>query len=114
MEAGVALALVSLVVQFADLYEKIKSHSIEFRRLDEDLKCFYDALVLAEHYLDHQRLSGTREACEQIASDINSLLLKRQRQNSVERVIFKVSSSEIREFRRRMHLHMTFIHHSAR
>lgn len=111
---GVSLAVVSLVLQIAELYEKIKNHSIEFHRLDQDLKCFYDALVLAKHYLHHQALHRTRIACQDIAYDVKTLLWKRQRQVSWARSIFKVSSSEIQQLRDRMHFQLTNLHHSAR
>lgn len=111
---GVSLAVVSIVLQISELYDQIKDHSIEFHRLDQDLKCFYDALVMAKHYLHHEDLHRTRKACKDIVDDIRKLLWKRQHHSSLRRSAFKVSTSKIKDLRDRMQFHLTILHHHAR
>jgi hypothetical protein len=108
---SISFAVVSLLLQVSDLYEKVRSHSADFHRLDEDLKSFHEALVLTERYL--QYLHHTRRACEQIAQEIERLLSKRKRQRGLKRVVCGVSPDKIQHLRSRMQLHITFLHHCA-
>lgn len=95
MSLGLSVGLASTALQ---LYARIVNSDKNFYDLDKALKCFCEALKLNEDHLD--RLPPTKEACEELVTDIQKSIFEYESANALQRPF--VALQDIESLKSRM------------